>query len=341
MLEELKFVMGAVAKKDFLPAMTHFAIEKGTVRSYNGAVALSSPLACDLDFKPKADKMVQAIANCPDDSTPVLSMTTAGRLCIRAGVFKAFIECVAEETPHVLPEGEMVRLDTIAQKQLDKDGNEAAPPLTLGDVLLNALKVIHPFIGDDASRPWSNGVLFRDEFAFATNNVMLVQYWTGAKMPVTVNVPRVAIREMLRINKPPIYAQVTDRSMTFHYANKKWIRTQLLDVKWPDLDPLLDKPVKVVPIDEKLFTGLEAITPFADKMGRVFITDGVLSTVPVNHGEEGASFELPGFPFNGIYQIEMLSLLKGIAKEIDISAYPAPGVFYGDRLRGAIIGMRA
>jgi len=29
MLRELKFVQGAVAKKDLLPAMTHFAIEGG------------------------------------------------------------------------------------------------------------------------------------------------------------------------------------------------------------------------------------------------------------------------------------------------------------------------
>lgn len=339
MLKELRFVMGAVARKDFLPAMTHFAIEKGTVRSYNGAVALSSPIACDLDCKPKADKMVQAIANCPADATAVLSMTTAGRLSIKAGPFKAFIECVTEETPHVLPEGEHIRLDIEVEKQLDEAGNEVAPPLTLGGVLLNAFRIIHPFIGDDASRPWSNGVLLRDEFAFATNNVMLVQYWTGAKMPITVNIPRVAIREMLRIDEPPTHAQVTNTSMTFHYANKKWVRTQLLDLAWPDLDPLLDKlPTSVIDIDQELFTALETIEPFADKMGRVFITNGVCSTVP--EGDEGAYFEVPGFPFNGIYQIEMLSLLKGVAKQLDISAYPAPGIFYGDRLRGAIVGMR-
>jgi len=44
MLKELRFVQGAVAKKDFVPAMTHFRIEKGTVRSFNGNLAICSPL---------------------------------------------------------------------------------------------------------------------------------------------------------------------------------------------------------------------------------------------------------------------------------------------------------
>jgi hypothetical protein len=343
MLNELKFVMGAVAKKDFLPAMTHFAIEKGTVRAYNGVVALSTPLACDIDCKPKADKLVQAIAKCPADSPTVLSMTTAGRLSIKSGAFKAFIECVEGETPHVLPDGEVIRLDMEVAPQLDEAGNEVAPPLTLGDVLLRALRVLAPFIGDDASRPWSNGVLFKGQSAFATNNVILVEYWIGVQIPIEVNVPRVAIREMLRINEAPTHAQVTSTSMTFHYKNDKWIRTQLLDLGWPDLSPLLDKTCAAVKLDDALFDGLEKLEPFADKMGRVFIKGGVLSTIAFGDGQpidEGAYFELPNFPFDGIYQIQMLMLLRGVALQADLSMYPSPCIFYGDLLRGAIIGMK-
>lgn len=343
MLKELKFVMGAVAKKDFLPAMTHFAIEKGTVRSYNGCVALSAPIAFDIDCKPKADKLVQAISKCPDLATPALSMTTAGRLSIKAGAFKAFIECVQEETPHVLPDGEVVRLDYEVEKQVDDVGNEVAPPLTLGGVLLNALRTLYPFVGDDASRPWSNGVLLRGESAFATNNVILVEYWIGAKMPFSVNVPRVAIREMLRINEAPTHAQVTPTSLTFHYKDQRWIRTQLLDLSWPDLEPLLNKESSPVALPAELFDGLEKLEPFTDKMGRVFIENGVLSTIPFGSGQpvdEGAYFELPNLPFNGIYQVKMLMLLKDVAQQADLSMYPAPCVFYGERLRGAIIGMK-
>jgi DNA polymerase III sliding clamp (beta) subunit (PCNA family) len=322
MLKELRFVQGAVAKKDFLPAMTHFAIENGTVRAYNGTLALCCPIPLDIACKPKAVPFVQAIAKCPDGSTPVLTLTATGRLSVRAGSFRALVECVAdEETPHVLPEGERMDFD--------------------GAAMLKALKTLQPFIGDDASRAWCNGVLMRGQSMYATNNVILVEYWTGAQIPVTVNVPRVAVKEMLRINEAPTHAQVTPTSMTFHYSDGRWVRTQLLPAEWPDLTKLLDVPHSATTVDERIFEGLEAVTPFADKMGRVYIRDGKLSTVAEGNEEQAhGEFEIPGLDMQGIYQIEMLSLLKGVATSADFTTYPKPSLFFGDMLRGAIVGMR-
>ena len=317
MLKELKFVQGAVAKKDFLPAMTHFVIEDGRVRAYNGMIALSSPLPFDIDCKPKAEPLVKAISNC--NETVTLSMTPAGKLRIQSGKFRAFVDCIEEETAHVTPEGQEVQLD--------------------GEAVLEALKTIHPFIGDDASRPWTNGVLLRGQSAFATNNVILVEYWVGAQFPFTVNVPRQAIREMLRINEPPTHAQVTDKSITFHYSDGRWVRAQLYESEWPDMAKVLDKQADATTVDQRIFEALTTIKPFADKMGRVFISDGTLSTSH-DPNVEGASYEIPGLPFAGIYNIDMLNLLKGVAELADFTTYPQPCLFYGQKLRGAIIGMR-
>lgn len=317
MLKELKFVQGAVAKKDFLPHMTHFIIEAGRVRSYNGMIALSSPIPFDIDCKPKGDSLVKAIANCTD--TVTLSMTPAGKLRITSGKFKAFIECIDEDTAHVMPEGEEVNFD--------------------GELLLKALKVIYPFIGDDASRPWSNGVLLRGQSAYATNNVTLIEYWLGAEFPSTVNIPRAAIQEMLRVNEAPIGAQIASNSITFHYSDGRWIRSQLFVTKWPDLGKVLNAPAAPTPVDKRVFEALEALKPFLDKMSRVYFSDGVASTVR-DATADGASYEIPGLPFAGIYNHNMLSLLKDVAQQADFSTYPAPCIFYGERLRGAIIGMR-
>lgn len=326
MLKELRFVQGAVAKKDFMPAMTHFVIEAGAVRAYNGSLALCAPLAFDIDCKPKAVPLVNAIAQCTDKDAngneyPIqLSMTPAGRLRVTCGQFKAFIDCIAEDTPHVQPEGERVDFD--------------------GNVLLEALKVVQPFIGEDASRPWCNGVLMRGQSMYATNNVVAVEYWTEARMPVEINVPRQAIAEMLRINEPPSYAQVTDNSVTFHYLDQRWIRTQLLGTEWPDIARLFASGDKATAIDNRLFDGLDKLKRFTDKAGRVFIEKGTLRTAPGDKEDEGARFDIPGFECEGIYNIEMLMLLKGIATHVDFSTYPAPSVFYGNRLRGALVGMR-
>lgn len=319
MLEALKFVMGAVAKKDFLPAMTHFAIENGTVRSYNGMLALSSPLQCSLDCKPKAVTFVNAIAHC--DSEIVLTLTPTGRLSIRSGTFKVLVDCVQELTPHVMPEGETVQLD--------------------GEKLVEGLKNIKDFIGDDASRPWATGVLLQDQSIYATNNVILVQQWIAAKFPMTVVIPRAAVLEMLRIKAHPTHAQLTETSITFHYSDSRWLRTQLITNGWPDVEALLSSPNNPGPVDERIFTALEKIKPFADKMGRVFIKQGIFSTVLDDTAEEGsARVEIDKLPIEGIYQIEMLASLQKVATHIDFTTYPRPCLFYGNMLRGAIIGMR-
>lgn len=317
MLTELKFVQGAVAKKDFLPALTHFAIENGTVRGYNGTLALCSPIPFDIACKPKAEPLVRAIGNC--DDTVQLSMTPAGRLAVRSGKFKAFVECITGDTPHLLPTGEDVAVD--------------------GTALLEALKAVQPFIGEDASRPWCNGVLLRGASVFATNNITLVEYWAGTTLPIVVNLPRSAVRELVRIGEAPIRAQYDDNSVTFHYEGRRWLRTQLLSSEWPDLSRVLDQPSNRLPLDPRIFEGLAVIKPFADKLERVLFRDGALHTHETEG--EGASYAIEGFAATGVYNIGMLELLQKAATDIDLSTYPKPCMFFGERLRGAIIGMRA
>ena len=316
MLLELKFVQGAVAKKELIPSLTHFRIEGGRVRSFNGMLALCSPIAFDIDCSPKAIPFVKAIQNCND--TVTLNMTTNGRLSVKSGPFNALIECVTEETPHVEPEGIEFQID--------------------GEALLKALKVIAPFIGNDASRPWTNGVLLRGQSAFATNNVTLIEYWVGTPFPLTCNVPRDAIREMVRIGEPPTHAQADGRSITFHYSGGRWVRTNLLSAEWPDLAPILETTGQMAQFPESIFEGLEALRPFLDKLNRVYFNGHGLSTTAED--SDGAHYKIADWPHEGIYAWPMLMLLKDVAKWIDFSSYPKPCIFQGDRLRGAIIGMR-
>lgn len=318
MLKSLKFVQGAVAKKDFVAAMTHFKIEGGFVRSFNGQMALNSPIPFNIDCTPNASQLVKAISNC--DETVVLSMTPAGRLKVQSRAFKAFVDCLEGETPHVLPEGEtFVEFD--------------------GEQLIKAFETLLPFVGNDASRPWSNGILIDKESAFATNNVCLVEYWFGSPFPFPINVPLSAIKEMLRIKSYPTHAQMDDKSITFHYTGERWLRTQLFDTNWPNLQRILNvSDVNPVEIHEDLFVGIETVKPFVDKMGRIFLENGKVFTH--QDSESGASYSITDHNLKGVYNIEMLHLLKGIANKADFTKYPAPCPFFADRLRGVIIGMK-
>lgn len=319
MLKELKFVQGSVAKKELIPTLTHFIIEDGKVRGFNGTLALCSPIALNITCKPKAADMVAAINNCTD--TVQLSLTGAGRLSIKSGKYKALINCVEGDTAHVNPEGDVVQLN--------------------GAALLEALKALEPFIGDDASRPFTNGVLLDAQSAFATNNVILAQYWIGVDFPV-VNIPRSAVREMLRIDEPPTHAQyVPGANITFHYTDGRWIRTQLLSTNWPleVFNKTLSMENVQRPIPPELFDGIKVLKGSVNKMGQIHFKPGCISTDD-NVEVAEATYEVEGLPEQGIYNWEMLSMLKGVAHTCDFTMWPKACLFMGTNLRGAIVGHR-
>lgn len=316
-LHSLKFVQGAISKKDFVPSMTHFVIEDGNVRAFNGVLTISSPIEFDVACAPKGVPLVRAIGQCSDVIS--LAVTPANKLRIQSGPFKAFIDCVElTDLPHQLPEGVRVDLD--------------------GELLLTALKVLVPFVGDDASRPWTNGVLLRNQSAFATNNVCLVEYWLGVDFPFTCNIPMPAIKEMLRVGEAPTHAQLCPHSVTFHYEDGRWIKTALYSTEWPDLTKILDIASNPQLIPEGLFEGLEFLKNFTDDLETIYFSDGRMHT----HREEGvgASYEIAALHDEGIFRRGMLAKLEGAATAVDFSLYPQPLMFYGDRLRGAIVGLK-
>lgn len=321
MLSALKFVIGAVSTKNYEPALKHFKLQSGTIRSFNGMLALSSPINIDIDCCPQAKQLVSAIQQCNDKDTLTLSLTPAEQLRIKCGTYKAIVPCIKDDKEsHVQPEGDIVQLQ--------------------GDIL-TGLKALYPIIGNDASRPWSNGILIIGDNLFVTNNVCLVQYKIATTFPITCNIPRIAIREMLRIDEIPLTAQVNNHSITFHYQSGRWIRAQLLSVHdWPDILTLLDSTPadNLQPINMSIFEALPKLKPFIDKYNRIYFNENGISTS--NEPDNGASFDIPNFNQYGIYSHEKLALLEPIAKYIDFSKYPNKVLFTGPSLRGVIIGMK-
>jgi hypothetical protein len=143
---------------------------------------------------------------------------------------------------------------------------------------------------------------------------------------------------MLRINEAPAYAQVAEASVTFHYSGERWLRTQLYGTDWPDLAKVFNRKSTQLPLDTRLFAGLETVKFFVDNFGSIYFSPEGLRTSPVEG--EGAVYEIENFVPDGRYNLGMLELLQACVTSIDWTPYPDPCMFMGDRLRGAIIGMR-
>lgn len=317
MIDAVKFVRGAVAKKDYVAELTHFKIEDRRITGYNGVMALSSPIDIDLNVSPKATVFANALNKCED--TISLHMTKAGRLSLRSGKFRALIDCVDTEAS-VLP--------TVPE------GWE----IDVGAQFMDAIRATARFQGIDASRPWAMGLLFTGQSVMATNNVVFVEYWHGHQMPFDMIIPTVAVNELLRINQDPVRVTATENNVTFHFEDDRWLMTQLIAVAWPEkATTLLDRDFDYKPFPEDFFEGLQTIKPFLDKDGRVHFLGDEMSTSQVD--ELGAHYDVPGLPEGHCYPFKVLELLEGVTA-VDFDPFPAPCGFLAPGMRGMFLGLK-
>jgi DNA polymerase III sliding clamp (beta) subunit (PCNA family) len=316
LLATLKFVAGAVARKDHVAALTHYKIKDGRVTGSNGSMAISAPITLDLDCMPKAVPFFKAIQTCKD--TISMHMTPGGKLSVKSGKFKALIESYPEDFPdQFAPEGVEIKL--------------VAP-------LIPALKILDKFIAEDASRPWARGILLRGKSAFATNNIAIAEYWLGEAVPFDLNIPQAAVTELIRIGEEPSLIQVTDRAATFHFSGDRWIKTQLYSTEWPDIGRVLNAKSSMMPWPAELTEALESLKEFTGQLDQVYMEPGVIRTHQSD--EEGATAEIPFFQGQASFNRTQLALVGSVAEAIDLNLYPKPCLFKGGKLRGAIIGMR-
>lgn len=319
MLDALRFVKGAVARKDFMPVLTHFRIEGGRIIGSDGNLALSSPVDIAIEASPKAGVFATAIANC--DGPVAMVQLPNGSLAIRSGAFKAVVDCSTDVYPTV-PVG----------------GRRFDIPFKL----IPVLKTLERFISEDASRPWSQGILLRGKSAFATNNVIVVEQWIGVTTPVEINIPTKAVAEMIRIDEEPEYIEIAQdedgnaTSLTVRYSDDRWLYHPAVGGEWPDTGRYLNKSYAYKPFPLELFPALRKLKPLAAKDQAVYMAKGNVRT---NLDPElGSSMDVADLEAEGKYSLPQLNLLEGIANAIDFSDRLAG--FKGTNLRGVIYGMR-
>lgn len=319
----LNFVKGSIKKTDFSPLLNHFVLKDGFITGSNGVITLSSELKTDvigenilINCKPNAIQFFKAIEKCSDNIN--ISFNDKGKLVLKSGKFKVFIDCKEEELPDIKPTGTLFKID--------------------GLLLLNAFKILYPFISDDDLQSWSTGVLLKNNSCFATNNTILIEYWIKNKIEIPINIPKVAIKEIIRINEPPLSAVYDKNSITFFYSGNRWLKTQLLSPQWPNTDLILNKDCHSVKIDPLIFEGLETLKTFCENNNAVYFKGNIIAT---SDGiDNGASFDLGMNNIFGKFNVNDLLSLKDIATHADFNLYPNPVIFYGDMLRGVITGMK-
>lgn len=312
MLDQLKFVRGAVAKKDLIPVLTHFCFNGGQVQGGNGKLTICHTVDMKMDVAVEADRFLRAVDAC--EGEPKLKITDGGKLTVSKGKFRALLPTrEVSEFPWAEP---------------DKGKKQPAA------AFVQDLCLLRDFVAEDASRPWACGVLSSDGHVYATNNIIIVRKQT-VKTP-TVNIPGFAIDELMRIKELPDSFIVGENSITFFYPDG-WLKTQLFHVDWPDVGAFF-KEEATTPVPEGLPDAVARIKPFCTnpKFPVIQFDDGCIRT---QEGDTSATVE--GFDIGkGSFRVEQLEKVLAVATHLDVNKWPEPCPFRNSYLEGLLVGVR-
>ncbi len=313
MKKQLDIVKGAVSKKDMVPVLTAFHIYNGRLQGMNGFLAIDT--ACN-DFKGMnitipAERFIKAVGSCQNE--PTLTLTKSS-LLVKGKGLKVTIPLMAH--------------DVFPKQEVEGQSNPIKG-------LIEVLKTLVDFVAQDATRPWACGILLKDNYAYATNNVSIVRVPFKHSYDRLL-LPLYAINELLRINQDPMKIHLTDSWITFSMKDC-WLKARQLEGQWPDVSAMFeDKATGKVP--ENLANNIETLSQFVNKGG-----------FPVIKFEEdkilleggGAEVECKNLPA-GLYRAEPLIKCLRVATHIDFNKYPEPVPFKGKGgLQGVIVGLHS
>lgn len=314
MLPSLQFVKRA-AKNNAV-----FAIRNGHVTASDGVITMSAPLNLSFNAAPAAVPFLRALNACEEAMS--ITQESESRLIVRSGSFKASVPCLDLKTiPVCKPEGQAI---------------------PTGEIVA-AFKALRPFVCSDPARPNLQGILFNEKSAFATNNIVVAEYWLNSAFPNQSNVPVEVIDEVIRICEEPVNIQLAEGSITFNYKDGRWIKSPLNSLTWPDVAVVLNKSwenAQLVPVSEAL---KKACSKLADYVGSArgltyFRGDNVASAK--DDGEDGIATVATPAPVQGTFWTRYLSDVLNLAQQADFSMWPRPVPFAGGKVRGIIVGAR-
>lgn len=247
----------------------HVQFVDGQLLGFNGI--LSAGTKCEQAFNicPHTDLLKRAIKKCGkiinfnEISDNVLSVTS--------DKFRAVVPCVPlVEMPDVEPDVNIAVID---------------------DRIVKGFDVLGPLVKDDAKTVLEASILLQANSMVATDKVIMCEYWHGNSLPPNLIVPKTFINAVLASKKKLIgFGWTEGKSITFHFEDGSWLKTQLFQEGWPDWLPIINIETHPVTFDQSIFDAVEKVAEFSPD-GIVYFSQGAVRS----HDDmvQGASCEAP------------------------------------------------
>ena len=150
-------------------------------------------------------------------------------------------------------------------------------------------------------------------------------------------VPKEMVREMLRVGEEPCGVTRGRQSLTFHYANGAWMRSQLIEQPWIDVRKVIDQPLSgLQDVPPNFAADIKRLETFCEDSGIIHIKETTIGTTSVD--TEGAVITVEHPLGCCAFHIAVLNKIASVATKIDFRNVPA--VFTAPNIRGVAMPIR-
>lgn len=315
LISKIQFI--SVAQKDKgTPSQTHCIFKNNTLTAFNGVITAGCTVVEDLnDIYPHTHAFINALERCKGE----LAITQLeGKLSIKSGPFTALVPCYPDSLPVLAPD----------------------PPLCgLSESLRQGFAAIAHLADEDNAKPMLASIMLQSGSMFTTNGFACLEFYHGLNLP-QIMLPKAFVTGICNTKKELKAFGYSGTSCTIHFVDDSWVKTQLYNGDWPELDRLFNVQSSPTPLPENFLEALTSIQKFSegkDKEKKVYFADDMLQSH--RNKAEGACYEVQGLVAGPIFGIELLkSVLVGI-KSVDFNC-KGMMVGLGDNVRTVLMGVR-
>lgn len=318
-VETARLVRSVVAERGLLPIMSNFHIYDGRIQGTDGKMTLDAPWDWEGDpINVSAAPFVKAFENM---ETPTLEL----------------------KGDHLLAKHKRMRvkipMSLDSANPFPRCERPSGDWMAMDNTFLEACRRVRSFVGTDMARQWSNAVLVRDGWVYATNNVSLARTrfdWEGPEFTV----PAYALDQLARTGlEIDGFFLEPGKKVAFSMGDV-WLESSVYEHPWPDVQDMIPDCTDLPEIPEGLAAAVDKVLPFVpdSSFPVIKLCEDKVSTL---EGDMSAEIEL-ACPAEAAFNATPLRTVLSYARFADFSAYPQAVPFRNaaGNLEGLIMGVR-
>jgi len=314
LLAALKFV--AIAQKKAGPTNVQFGhIAHNWAAASDGVLTVAHPIEEDLVACPHTLQFIDALSKVGEELS--ITQLTANALAVSSGAFRALVPCVGfDDVPITAPDPQCATID---------------------DRIKTAFAAVAGLATDGAPNATYAAVLLQAGSAVATNGVALLEAWHGIDLPPGMMLPKCAAVAVAKAGPALTGFGFSPSSATFYFENGAFIKTQLFGERYPHYAGIFEVPgLNAWPVPPEFFKAVHAVESFSPN-GNIFFEGGAVTSNIAR--DQASTYKVEGLPERMGFSAKLLLSVEHAFKKAHFAPEANKVVFFGDNLRGVLMGL--